>query len=237
VIVAILIKGYKYLKECENILRGREKGRLKNDDYWYRYIYPKNLVLFKNEKLITPYLSLGSQLAYDERGEFYGNTKCFGLIKKDTIKESYKFYLAIFNSKLMWFFIKNTSLVFSGGYYTYNTKVLEPFPLPKIENIEDIKPFEILVDYILFAKENGLEKESLFFENIIDAMVYDLYFTEEMKKGNAFISDEVAKIAKEFDNTQDMIKEIYDIFKNNEIINKCLRNGKDISMIKIINRV
>ncbi|MFP9115988.1 Eco57I restriction-modification methylase domain-containing protein, partial [Flavobacterium sp. RHBU_3] len=39
---------YAYLKECENILRDREKGRLKNDSYWYRYIYPKNLNLFSN---------------------------------------------------------------------------------------------------------------------------------------------------------------------------------------------
>jgi len=38
--------GYSYLKTCEEVLRGREKGRLQNDYYWYRYIYPKNLVLF-----------------------------------------------------------------------------------------------------------------------------------------------------------------------------------------------
>ena len=230
------LNGYKYLKECEDILRGRERGKLKNDDYWFRYIYPKNLTLFQYEKLLTPYLSLGSQLSYDKYGEFYGNTKCFGLIKKVSIKESYKFYLALLNSKLMWFFIKNTSLVFSGGYYTYNTKVLEPFPLPKIENLEDTKPFEVLVDYIMSAKEKDLTFEALYFESVINGMVYDLYFKEEMKKGDSFISDEVAKVIKEFNGKKDMIEEMYKIFKENKRIERGLDNRENIELVKIIER-
>ena len=47
-------QGYEYLKECEDVLRQRERGKLQYDEYWYRYIYPKNLNLFDNEKIITP---------------------------------------------------------------------------------------------------------------------------------------------------------------------------------------
>ena len=50
-------KGYGYLKECESELRGREKGRLETDNFWYRYIYPKNLTLFQKEKLVAPEIS------------------------------------------------------------------------------------------------------------------------------------------------------------------------------------
>ena len=57
--------GYAYLKECETLLRGREKGRLKNDIYWYRYIYPKNLTLFQSPKLVAPEISLGGNFSYD----------------------------------------------------------------------------------------------------------------------------------------------------------------------------
>jgi hypothetical protein len=49
--------GYVYLKQCESALRGREKGRLEKDNFWYRYIYPKNLILFDNEKLVAPEIS------------------------------------------------------------------------------------------------------------------------------------------------------------------------------------
>jgi hypothetical protein len=165
--------GYSYLKKCEEVLRSRERGKLLNDEKWYRYIYPKNLTMFHKEKLMTPYLSLGSQFSYDKKGEFYGNTKCFGLIKHRDFKESYEFYMSILNSKLTWFFIKNTSSVMSGGYYTYTKEYLNPFPLPQISNYDDTKPFEELVNKITANKNLNLDTSDL--EHEVDNLVYKLY--------------------------------------------------------------
>ena len=93
-------RAYRYLKECEDVLRDREKGRLKSDKHWYRYIYPKNLTLFANEKLVAPEISLGGNFSYDLNGEFYSTTKIYGCIKKQDVKEPYHFWLALFNSQL-----------------------------------------------------------------------------------------------------------------------------------------
>ena len=38
--------------------------------------------------------------------------------------------LPILNSKLLWYFIKNTSSEYSGGYFYFKTKYLEPFCIP-----------------------------------------------------------------------------------------------------------
>jgi len=170
-------KGYEYLKECETILRNRERSRFDIDGEWFQYGRKQGVLSADKEKLITPYLSLESQLSYDKDGDFYGNTKCFSLIKYSKYKESYKFYLAILNSKLMWFFVKNTSAVFRGGYFVYAKENLSPFPLPKIENIEDTKPFEILVDEIMQLKEKNEDTKEL--EDKIDKMVYELYGLSE----------------------------------------------------------
>ncbi|SFV52593.1 Putative type IIS restriction /modification enzyme, N-terminal half [hydrothermal vent metagenome] len=97
------------------------------------------------------------------------------------------------------------------------------------------KPFEILVDYILFAKEQNLTLETSLFKSVIDGMVYDLYFEEEMKKGDCFISDEVRKVIKEFDNSFDTIQEMYEIFNNNRTIQRGLIYRRVISVIKAIN--
>jgi hypothetical protein len=35
----------------------------------------------------------------------------------------------------MWFFIKHTSTELRGGYFRFKTKYLEPFPLPKLDSI------------------------------------------------------------------------------------------------------
>ena len=54
----------------------------------------------------------------------------------------------------MWFFIKNTSAEFSGGYYYFKTKYIEPFPLPKLDKLEQQEPFIMKANYIL-----GLNKQ------------------------------------------------------------------------------
>ena len=38
--------------------------------------------------------------------------------------------LPILNSKLLWYFIKSTSSEYSGGYFYFKTKYLEPFCIP-----------------------------------------------------------------------------------------------------------
>ena len=179
--------GYAYLKECEDILRGRERGRFNIDGEWFQF-GRKQALIQNMEKIITAEISIGCNMMLDNH-DFYINTKNYSLVKYPNIKESYKFYLAILNSKLMWFFIKNTGYVLSGGYYTFKTNYLNPFPIPKIENIEDTKPFEILVDYIMLLKTldkpiNEYVPNShiiLQFEEVIDAMVYELYFKEEFE--------------------------------------------------------
>lgn len=111
---------------------------------------------------------------------------------------------------------------------------LKMLPIPKISK-EAQKPFEILVDYILFAKENNMNVEASLFEWVIDGLVYDLYFEEEMKKGDCFISAEVAKIIEPCDNSKEKIKEMYKIFKANKTVQGGLIYSRIIGVVKIIN--
>ena len=56
----------------------------------------------------------------------------------------------------------------------------EPILNIPIKKIEDTKPFEILVDYIIYLKKEKKENYIIeFFERVIDIAVYELYFKEE----------------------------------------------------------
>ena len=180
-ISALYPQGYAYLKECEGELRGREKGRLENDDFWFRYIYPKNLVLFNHEKLVAPEISLGGNFAYDVKGEFYSTTKIYGYIKKETVKESYKFWLGLFNSRLFWYYLQNTGYVLRGGYFTFKTNYINPFPVPAYENIVRVETEIVdLVDKVLLMKRENPQADTSVLEHQIDHIVYQLYgLTEE----------------------------------------------------------
>lgn len=194
--------GYAYLKECEEVLRGREKGRLKDDDFWFKYIYPKNLVLFDNEKLVAPDISMGGNFTYDSKGIFYQTTTVYGYIKKHEVKESYKFWMALFNSRLFWWYLKNTGTVLANGFFRFKPDYVKPFPVP-----ETISPFaeqlvSTLCDYILFIKSQETNLSDLvsnklisdYFERIIDGCIYEIYFGNHMKELNINIIDAVVEL-------------------------------------------
>ena len=173
--------GYSYLKECEDVLRDREKGRLKNDTFWYRYIYPKNLTLFANEKLVAPEISLGGNFSYDLNGQYYSTTTIYGYIKKEEISDSYKSLMAILNSKLLWWYLVNTGTVLANGYFRFKPNYLKPFPMPNISPEKDYL-LETLVNQILDLKQNKPELSTKNLEEQIDEIIFEMYHLTEDEK-------------------------------------------------------
>lgn len=184
-------KGWSYLIECEDMIKNREHGKIKSDKDWYKYLYPKNLTLFNKERLLCPYISSKSQFTYDKEGAFYANTKVYGLIKKTQNKDSYLYLLSVLNSSINWFYMTNVSAVFRGGYYVYTPIYLNDFPIPVADKTQQ-KIMSALTEYIYFLKSldeinpinNHVPNSHLvqLFEEVIDALVYELYFEEDFKK-------------------------------------------------------
>jgi tRNA1(Val) A37 N6-methylase TrmN6 len=133
-----LPKTYSYIKYFEQEIRGRERGRMDIEQGWYLYIYPKNIVKFPYPKIMTREISLGCNMTYDESGEFYHNGKVYSFVKNEDFQVNDKYYLGILNSKVMWFFLKNTGSEYKGGYFVFKTNYLKPFPLPEISNNSDL---------------------------------------------------------------------------------------------------
>ena len=183
--------GYSYLKDCEDILRGREKGRLQNDDFWYKYIYPKNLVLFNHEKLVAPDISMGGNFAYDVKGKFYQTTTIYGYIKKSEISESYKFWMALLNSRLCWWFLTNTGTTLANGFFRFKPDYIKPFPVPEFKLTSKGEMLVIkLTDFLLYLYDKNNDdilthttnkRLATHIEEIIDMIFYELYFEQHMK--------------------------------------------------------
>ena len=131
--------------------------------------------MFANEKLVAPEISLGGNFSYDKNGDFYSTTKVYGYLKKDTVKESYFFWLALFNSKLFWYFIQQTGYVLRGGYYTFKTNYILPFPIPKTIDTEISFSIEKLTKKILEKKEISYQNNTFMEETEINELIYKLY--------------------------------------------------------------
>lgn len=214
-------EGYAYLKENESILRDREHGRLSNDNQWYKYIYPKNLVHFANEKLVAPEISLGGNFAYDQNGEFYSTTKIYGYIKNPTNKIGYKFWMALFNSRVFWYYLQNTGYVLRGGYFTFKTDYINPIPVPDDSRILICEPLiEKIVDYLQYLHKKGQnqiynhtsnDRIADHFEEIIDMVVYELYFEQHMKEQKIDVIADLKSY--KWNNNKIIIEQIKDFYQ------------------------
>jgi hypothetical protein len=152
-------KGYAYLKENEDILRARENGGFDNEN-WFLFSRKQGVSEVEQAKIITPDISLGSSMSYDETGNFYHSTTIYSFIKKEEVKESYKYYLCLLNSSILWFFLQHTGTVLRGGYFRFKTKYLLPFPLPKAP--DDVSPFITKANIMLEQNKNLQQLQSAF---------------------------------------------------------------------------
>jgi hypothetical protein len=148
------------------------------DGQWFQYSRKQGLMA-EIEKLIAPEISKGGNFSYDKNGDFYSTTKAYGYIKKDDVFESYEFWLGLLNSQLFWFFIQNTGYVLRGGYYTFKTNYIQPFPVP--ENISQSSQEKItcLVNKITRIKSETSKYKTVMQEREIDFLVYSLYGLNE----------------------------------------------------------
>ncbi|MDQ1352510.1 MAG: hypothetical protein QG657_2816, partial [Acidobacteriota bacterium] len=131
---------------------------------------------FEKEKIIYAEIVFDSAFYYD-KNNYYAEATAFILTG-----ENIKYLTALLNSKLLTYAFK---AFYAGGdlrgnTFRYKKVFLERLPIPKIPK-ESQKPFEILVDYVTLTKEKDLKLQAAFFEQLIDGMVFELYFADKIK--------------------------------------------------------
>lgn len=136
---------------------------------------------FEKEKIIFSKASKEQAFAYTQ-DIFYLQNTCYLMTGKNL-----KYLISILNSKLSnYIFRKFFECGGINGEITL--QAIEQLPIPKITK-EAQKPFEVLVDYIMLLKTldepiNEYVPNSHIvnqFEEVLDAMVYELYFKEEFE--------------------------------------------------------
>ena len=188
---------------------------------------------FEKEKIVWGNLALDAQYALAEKGMF-ASAPC------PVITPGNKYILAVLNSKVADYFIRKLGVTRNGGYFEYKPMFVEKLPVPQISK-EQQKPFERLVDYILFLKEKDIHPLFVsMFETVINSLVYDLYFEEETKAHNLYISDFVPKylVSLKHEMTDDekiqICEKMYRALKNNDELTRAIINRNNSNLIKTI---
>jgi len=125
---------------------------------------------FFEQKIVWGNLCLSAQFAFAEEGYFVN-------APSPMIVPGNKYILAVLNSRLGDWYIRQLGVTRNGGYFEYKPMFVEQLPVPVIPDRDQIE-FVNLVDKVLLEKKDG--KDSSATEEEIDKLVYSLYgLTEE----------------------------------------------------------
>ena len=154
---------------------------------------------FEKEKILWLEMSPSANFTYDKENVFALNTayiltgKCL------------KYLLAVLNSNVLNSYFPLISTDVQGKTRRYIKQYVENLPIPKIPS-ERQYPFEILVDYAILTKKSNIKLQSAYFEQLIDGMVYELYFPNEIKAAKKEILAHLGNLTPITDDMRDEAK-------------------------------
>ncbi len=170
------------------------KGRKKTGNKWFetqdQISYWAN---FEHPKIIYPNMTKYLPFVYDEKDHYYSNDKSFILSGK-----SIKYLTCFFNSKLFKYTFSDNFPELQGGTRELRKVFFDKIPVRQINDTEEI-PYSKLVDYLVaLKKENSNESIDklmfIYFEQIANAMIFELYFKEEFESRKLNIAKYVMEL-------------------------------------------
>ncbi|MDO9119523.1 MAG: TaqI-like C-terminal specificity domain-containing protein [Nitrospira sp.] len=182
----------KYLLDRRLLLEGRGYFD-KSNKKWFELWNQRKRCNFEKVRIVTPEISDRNHFARTEK--FYGNTKTYHILPKDTSEEFCCYLLALLNSSTLEFYYKSITTPQAGGFFAYKTAFLERIPIKSPHPIA-LRIFEKVVPLIQFAKRIGEEAPAQFLDDLIDACVMECYFREHMAERDLlFLEDLAAPLA------------------------------------------
>jgi adenine-specific DNA-methyltransferase len=179
---------WEYLNSNKNTLENRENKRFVNT--WWQYSRPQNLSEFENVKIVTPEISNKPNLTLDSVGDKFHTTKVYSFVFREEYKENKLYWLSLLNSNVLWYFLSSTGYVLRGGFFTFKTEYLKPFPVRLIDftNLRDIELHNHIISLVqtmldLHKTKEGASGEKLeqiqarisHTDDKINRLVYELY--------------------------------------------------------------
>lgn len=135
---------------------------------------------FEKEKIVYAEIVFDSAFYFDN-SNMYAEATAFVLTGENT-----KYLTALLNSRLLTFAFR---AFYAGGdlrgnTFRYKKVFLENLPIIRDVSYDNKHCFESLVDFIQYAKLKELKLQTAYFEQIIDSLVFELYFADEIHAAN-----------------------------------------------------
>jgi hypothetical protein len=180
----------EYLLKNRQRLEDRETGKLYGKD-WHGYIYLKNMARQSNPKICVPRLVNRLHASCDISGEhFLDNVDVCGVTWKPIPEpRSLHLLMALLNSSVLRWYFPHVSAPFRGGFRSANRQFLSLLPIilpaapPEILIVELVNQLLWLNHHFQTHPGDKTSNDALmlgYWEQVLNGLVYELYFPEEL---------------------------------------------------------
>lgn len=143
-------KTYFYLRMMKDELDSRDKGKV-NPVAWYAYGRTQGLSRYGKKLLFPTFTNKPKFMLVEDEDALFCNG--YGIFENDCL--DLEALMSVLNSKVMEYYVANTSYAIEGGYYCYQKKYIERFSIPDFN--EDEKKLlrtgnKLDIDEMLFEK-------------------------------------------------------------------------------------
>jgi len=183
-------KAWSYLLQNKPLLAKREHGKFKGAG-WYQ-LYPKNLDLWEQPKILVPYMVTRLGAFFDTEDKYFVNVTTGGFgVTIPSRHGDMRYFTGLLNSRLLDWMMKRVSTRFHGGYFAANKQFLVQLAIRTINpnDSKDKTAHDCMVNLVdtmqtlhkrLAAAESEAQKTVLqrqiaATDREIDRLVYDLY--------------------------------------------------------------
>ncbi|MBD3338613.1 MAG: N-6 DNA methylase [Candidatus Lokiarchaeota archaeon] len=220
--------------------KGALINRIDQGKKWWNLRACKYYGEFEKVKIIWGLTADKWAFAYDDKGHFLPSN---GYILTSSLIPI-KYLLALLNSRLMKFYFSYEGIMTAGGAFTLKHETVRKFPIKILKN-NNYDNFINIVDYIIYLKnkikdDNEANISASNFEQILNGMVFELYFEDEIKKAGRDIIKHLpdpTPITDDMSDEQKMevIKKAYNTLNDpNHPVRKNLERMDEIEEVRIV---
>ncbi|KAA9349570.1 Eco57I restriction-modification methylase domain-containing protein [Larkinella humicola] len=223
---------YNWLSNFKNQLQSRNDS----GDDWTNLRNCAYIMDFDKPKIMYPNMTKYMPFIYDESNHFYSNDKSYILTG-----ENLKYLTCFLNSKLFKYCFSDNFPELQGGTRELRKVFFEKIPVKQITGNQEI-PFAKIVDYLVALKKENPQDSTdqfilIYFEQIANALVFELYFKEEFEDRNLQFAKYIADLPKlsELEKPLHQLRKIYVIISaNHHPVRQSLFSMQAIPQIELI---
>lgn len=168
-----------YLVSHKKVLQNRADKKRRKSAKWWTFTFPMHIEHYAKDKIWCSYRSPENRFCLDHTGKLIGLTNTTVIFKSNESLD-FRWLLALLNSECLNFRYRYIGKKTGSGLLEYFENGVSKLPI-RLAPKESQRLFGIIVEYVIYLKNREKSLLCSYFEQLIDGLVYELYFPEEVQ--------------------------------------------------------